>query len=153
MDQNKDKEMYDNADKFIALANEMSKTVSHGEIGVAIRYAAAWYSTFEASMRTKNLAEDKDKHMEFFANTFTEMLQMNFEEYINLQSKVETKWCQESSTCSQFLQERYLSADFQNIVCKSGKTFVPISYGAETVKQNETFQVGALQVLGSNIVQ
>jgi hypothetical protein len=26
MDQNNDKEMYDNADKFIALANEMSKT-------------------------------------------------------------------------------------------------------------------------------
>ena len=90
MDQNKDKEMYVNADKFIALANEMSKTVSHGEIGVAIRYAAARYSAFEASMRTKNLAEDKDKHLQFFANTFTEMLQMNFEEYINLQSKIKT---------------------------------------------------------------
>jgi hypothetical protein len=90
MDQNNDKEMHDNADKFIALANEMSKTISLGEIGVAIRYAAARYSAFEASMRTKNLAEDKDKHLQFFANTFTEMLQMNFEEYINLQSKNKT---------------------------------------------------------------
>ncbi len=90
MDQNNDKEMHDNADKFIALANEMSKTISHGEIGVAIRYAAARYSVFEASMRTKNLADDKDKYLQFFANTFTEMLQMNFEEYINLQSKNKT---------------------------------------------------------------
>jgi hypothetical protein len=90
MDQNNDKEMYDNADKFIGLANEMSKTVSPGEIGIAFRYAAARYSAFEASMRTKNLTEDKDKHIEFFAKTFTEMLQMNFEEYSNLQSKIKT---------------------------------------------------------------
>ena len=90
MDQNNDKEMYDNADKFIGLANEMSKTVSPGEIGIAFRFAAARYSAFEASMRTKNLAEDKDKHIEFFTKTFTEMLQMNFEEYSNLQSKIKT---------------------------------------------------------------
>ena len=90
MDQNNDKEMYDNADKFIGLANEMSKTVSPGEIGIAFRYAAARYSAFEASMRTKNLTEDKDKHIKFFAKTFTEMLQMNFEEYSNLQSKIKT---------------------------------------------------------------
>ena len=90
MGQNSDKDIYDNADKFIEVANEMSKTVSPGEIGFAIRYAAARYSAFEASMRTKNLADDKDKHIEFFAKTFTEMLQMNFEEYSNLQSKIKT---------------------------------------------------------------
>jgi hypothetical protein len=90
MGQNSDKEIYDNADKFIQLANEMSKTISPGEIGIAIRYAAARYSAFEASMRTKNLAEDKDKHIQFFAKTFTEMLQMNFEQYINLQAKIKT---------------------------------------------------------------
>lgn len=91
MGQNSDKEIYDNADKFIQLANEMSKTISPGEIGIAIRYAAARYSAFEASMRTKNLAEDKDKHIQFFAKTFTEMLQINFEEYINLQLKIKTQ--------------------------------------------------------------
>ena len=90
MSQNSDKEIYDNSDKFINLANEMSKTISPGEIGIAIRYAAARYSAFEASMRTKNLAEDKDKHIQFFAKTFTEMLQMNFEQYINLQAEIKT---------------------------------------------------------------
>jgi hypothetical protein len=87
MDQNNEKTMYDNADKFIALANEMSKTVRPGDIGVAIRYAAARYSAFEASMRTNNLAEDSDKHLQFFVKTFTEMLEENFEQYIKLQSK------------------------------------------------------------------
>ena len=86
-DQVTEKAMYDNADKFIDLANEMSKTENYGTIGVAIRYAAARYSAFEASLRTNNLAEDKEKHILFFANTFTEMLQKNFEEYINLQSQ------------------------------------------------------------------
>jgi hypothetical protein len=90
MSQNSDKEIYDNADKFINLANEMSKTISPGEIGIAIRYAAARYSAFEASMQTKNLAEEKDKHIQFFEKTFTEMLQMNFEQYINLQAEIKT---------------------------------------------------------------
>jgi len=87
MDQENKKAMYDMADKFIDLANEISKSDSYGTIGVAIRYAAARYSAFEASMRTNNLAEDKEKHLQFFAKTFTEMLQKNFKEYITLQSK------------------------------------------------------------------
>lgn len=87
MDQNEIKEMYDNADKFIDLANEMHKSVSQDKIGLALRYAAARYSAFEASLKTNNLAEDKDKLLQFFANTFTEMLQTNFDDYINQQSK------------------------------------------------------------------
>lgn len=88
MVRNSDEEIFDNADKFINLANEMSKTKSSGEIGIAIRYAAARYSAFEASMRSQNLAKDKDKHIQFFAKTFTEMLQMNFEQYIKLQAEL-----------------------------------------------------------------
>ena len=91
MDQENEKAMYDMADKFIDLANEISKSESYGTIGVAIRYAAARYSAFEASMRTNNLAEDKEKHLQFFAKTFTEMLQKNFEEYITLQSQNQGK--------------------------------------------------------------
>ena len=90
MDQDKEKIMFDCADKFIALANEMSKSESSGNIGIAIRYAAARYSAFEASLQNDNLTEDKDRHLQFFANTFTEMLQKNFEEYIQLQSENRT---------------------------------------------------------------
>ena len=87
MDQNNEKSMFDIAEKFIELANEMSTTVRPGDIGVAIRYAAARYSAFEASLRTKNMAEEKDKHFQFFVRTFTEMLQENFDQYSKLQSQ------------------------------------------------------------------
>jgi hypothetical protein len=84
MDQDQGKAMYDNADKFIDLANEMSKTVDQGQVGVALRYAAARYSAYEASQGTNNLAENKDRHLQFFVETFTEMLQKNLDEYIEI---------------------------------------------------------------------
>ena len=87
MDQDQDKLMYDYADKFINLANEMSESDRSGNVGVAIRYAAARYSAFEASMRTKNLAEDKDKQLQDFTNIFTDMLRVNLEDYIQVQAK------------------------------------------------------------------
>lgn len=90
MDQDTEKTMYNNADKFIELANEMSQSENIGAIGLAFRYAAARYTAFEASTLTNNLAEDKDKHLQFYADTFTEMLQKNFEEYINIQTKNKT---------------------------------------------------------------
>lgn len=85
MAQNDEKEMYDYADKFINLANEMSKADRSGKVGVALRYAAARYCAFEASLQTNNLSGDKDKHMEFFVKAFTEMLRINFEEYSKIQ--------------------------------------------------------------------
>lgn len=90
MDQDDEKIMFEYADKFIALANELSQSQTTGNVGVAFRYAAARYSAFEASLRTDNLAEEKDKHIQFFANTFTEMLQENFDQYVKLQSENKT---------------------------------------------------------------
>jgi hypothetical protein len=86
MDQN-DKTMYDYADKFINLANEMAKSDRSGNVGVAIRFAAARYCAYEASMQTNNLAEEKSKLLQAFIDTFTEMLQINFEDYIKIQSQ------------------------------------------------------------------
>ncbi len=87
MDQDKEKEMYDIADKFINLANEISKSDQSGGVGVALRFAAARYSAFEASMRTNTLAEEKDKHLQLFANEFSNMLQINIDTYIKIQSQ------------------------------------------------------------------
>jgi len=85
VDEYKDEAMYDYADKFISLANELSKSDNSGSVGVGLRYAAARYCAFEASLQTGNLAEDKDKHLEFFVNAFTNMLRMNLEEYSKIQ--------------------------------------------------------------------
>jgi hypothetical protein len=86
MDQNKDKVIYDYADKFINLANEMAKSDRSGDVGVAIRFAAARYCAYEASIQTNNLAEDKDKQLQLFVNAFTDMLRLNLEDYIKIQS-------------------------------------------------------------------
>ena len=86
MDQNNDAVIYDYADKFINLANEMAKSDRSGNVGVAFRFAATRYCAYEASMLTNNLAEDKDKHLQLFINAFKEMLQTNLEDYIKIQS-------------------------------------------------------------------
>ena len=87
MDKKDEKTIYDYADKFINLANEMSKSDRSGNVGVALRFAAARYSAFEASTHTDKLAEEKDKQLELFANAFKEMLQMNIEDYIHILSQ------------------------------------------------------------------
>jgi len=86
MSENNDRLIYDYADKFINLANEIAQTDRSGKVGIAIRFAAARYSAYEASLRT-NLAEDKDKQLQDFTNAFKEMLQINIEDYINILSQ------------------------------------------------------------------
>jgi hypothetical protein len=86
MDQDNDKVIYGYADKFINLANDMAKSDRSGKVGIAIRFAAARYCAYEASMRTNNLAEDKDKQLQDFVDVFTDMLRTNLEDYIKTQS-------------------------------------------------------------------
>ena len=82
MDKTDEKLMYDYADKFINLANEISKSDKSGRVGMAIRFAAARFSSFEASTQTNNLAQDKDKYSQLIEDDFAKMLQFNLEDYI-----------------------------------------------------------------------
>ena len=86
MDQNNEKIMYDYADQFINLANEMAKSDRSGNVGMALRFAAARFSVFEASMKSHNLSEDKDKYLQLFYDNFKKVLQFNFEDYIKILS-------------------------------------------------------------------
>ena len=81
------KNFYDVVDKFIDLANEISRSDYSVKVGVALRFAAARYSAYEASLMTNNLVEDKDKLIQVFANDYTKMLQANFDNYIEIQSR------------------------------------------------------------------
>jgi hypothetical protein len=85
VDDYKQEAIYDYADKFINLANEMAKLDNSGAVGVGLRFAAARYCAFEASLQTGNLVKDKDKHLEYFVNAFKQMLQKNIEDYIMIQ--------------------------------------------------------------------
>ena len=87
VDEYKEEAVYDFADKFINLANELSKLDNSGAVGVGLRYAAARYCAFEASLRTNNLIADKDKQLENYTNVFKTMLNKNLDDYIALQFK------------------------------------------------------------------
>jgi len=87
VDEYREENIYDYADRFINLANEMARSDNSGAVGVAFRYAAARYCAYEASMQTDNLAEDKEEQLKLFVETFTEMLRINIDEYIQIQAQ------------------------------------------------------------------
>jgi hypothetical protein len=89
MDQSDEQVVYEYADRFINLANELANADKTGRVGMAIRFAAARFSTFEATTQTKNLAADKDKYLQLIAEDFTKLLQYNLEDYIKLLSAKE----------------------------------------------------------------
>ncbi len=70
------------ADKFINLANEIMQEDSSGAVGVGLRYAAARYSSFEATLSTNDLARDKEKIIEEIITDYRNMLSINIDEYI-----------------------------------------------------------------------
>ena len=87
MDQDNAKVMYDYADKFINLANELSQSDRSGKVGMAIRFAAARFSVYEASTQTNNLTEDQDKYLQLIADDFKNSVQVNFKDYIKILSQ------------------------------------------------------------------
>jgi len=76
------KAVYAIADKFIALANELAAGDDSGNVGMGIRYAAARYNTFEASLMTNNLADDKAQMLALFTDDFHKMMDENLDDYI-----------------------------------------------------------------------
>lgn len=74
--------MYDLANKYIDLANELSKSDRSGNVGVALRYAAARFSAFEASTQTSDLAADKEKIIEMYLEDYRRMLSDNIDDYV-----------------------------------------------------------------------
>ncbi len=74
--------LYTTADKFINLANELSQKDTSGTVGSALRYAAARYSSFEASMVSKDMAAEKEAIKEALLKDYALMLDSNLDTYI-----------------------------------------------------------------------
>ncbi len=82
------KELYDYADEFINLANNLAQKNSSGIVGIALRFAAARYSAFEASLFSKDMKKEKEFIKEQFLKDYESMLEENLEVYIKyLESK------------------------------------------------------------------
>lgn len=86
-DEKQGMEFFEIADKYINLANDIAKSEGTANTGTALRYAAARYNTFEASLSTQDLAGEKDKLVDMLCNDFREMLNANMDDYIQLIAK------------------------------------------------------------------
>ncbi len=75
--------MYDLANQFINLANQMAEKDKSGNVGTAIRFAASRFNAFEASHQTDDLAKDREEIIENFTNDFRKMMEVNVNQYID----------------------------------------------------------------------
>ncbi len=74
--------MYDLADQFINLANKMVKQDQSGNVGIAIRYAAARYNVFEASLHCDDLAKEKEAIIDRYTADYRKMMDINIDQHI-----------------------------------------------------------------------
>jgi Protein of unknown function (DUF3144) len=81
-DDKQDIPFYELADQYINLANELAQSQGSANVGTALRYAAARYNCFEASMSTQDLPADADKMVEQLCADFREMLKVNMQDHI-----------------------------------------------------------------------
>jgi hypothetical protein len=75
--------MYDLANEFINLANQMAEKDRSGNVGTAIRFAASRFNAFEASHQTDDLAKDREEIIENFSSDFRKMMEVNVNQYID----------------------------------------------------------------------
>ncbi|PLX77879.1 MAG: DUF3144 domain-containing protein [Desulfuromonas sp.] len=86
MDQDQTRNLiFEKADKFISLANELTLEDNSGTVGTALRYAAARYSAFEASIQAGDLEQEREDQLKVFSDEFARMLRINIDEYIQVQ--------------------------------------------------------------------
>ncbi|MFK0570236.1 DUF3144 domain-containing protein [Endozoicomonas sp.] len=92
-DKQNQKDIFDLANKFIALANNMSQKdkKEFWKIGTAFRYAAARYSSHESAVGSQDLLKDRDELENWMASQFKTMLIENMQQQIAaLKSKDQT---------------------------------------------------------------
>ncbi len=76
------KELYNCADKFINLANDLSQKDTSGTVGTALRFAAARYSAFELSVVSEDFEGEKEVIKKRLLDDYSLMLEENIESYI-----------------------------------------------------------------------
>ncbi|PLX89351.1 MAG: DUF3144 domain-containing protein [Desulfuromonas sp.] len=84
---NEELELFDIADRFIVIANQIVQKEEQGvgRVGAALRYAAARFSAHEAALGTKDLAADKQKALDWFVDQYAKMLSDNLDQHAKKQ--------------------------------------------------------------------
>ncbi|NOS90718.1 MAG: DUF3144 domain-containing protein [Cyclobacteriaceae bacterium] len=70
------------ADKFIELANELTKIESKERVSSAILFAAARYNAFEASSKSKEMVKDKKDALNWYSLEYKRMLEANIDDLL-----------------------------------------------------------------------
>ena len=79
--------LYKIADQFISQANALTESTDLATLAAGLRYAAARFAAFEASLQTDDLHRDKAEALDAYLTEFRTMLDVNLEQYIEQQSK------------------------------------------------------------------
>ncbi len=80
----KDKEFYEMADAFIAVANGHSGKVDQGKVSATFLYAAARFNTFlvaSSSDSGEEFSSRRDEAIEYFTAEYKKMLDEHFTDY------------------------------------------------------------------------
>ena len=80
----KDKEFYEIADAFIAVANSYGGKTEQGKVSATFLYGAARFNTFlvaSASSSAKELASRKEQAIKYFMAEYEKMLEEHFVDY------------------------------------------------------------------------
>jgi hypothetical protein len=80
----KDKEFYEMADAFIALANKRSKNINQGKVSATFLYAAARFNIFlvaSGADSANEFASKKENVFDYFMTEYKKMLEEHFADY------------------------------------------------------------------------
>jgi len=80
----KDKEFYEMADAYIALANNQGKNVNQGKVSATFLYAAARFNIFLVAVNSASadeFASKKENVFEYFMSEYKKMLEEHFADY------------------------------------------------------------------------
>ncbi len=82
----KDKEFYEMADAYIALANKQGKNINPGKVSATILYAAARFNIFLTASGADSaidFASKKENILDYFMAEYKKMLEEHFADYQN----------------------------------------------------------------------
>jgi hypothetical protein len=80
-----EKTFQERCDEFIAVANQQHADTEIENVNAALLFSAARFATFGTVRQfddVETLKAEQDKIIAYFSQRFTEMMQQNFEEYV-----------------------------------------------------------------------
>jgi len=80
----RDKQFFEMADKFIELANQQSDSVANGKVALSMLFAVARFNAFVYAGMSKELEQFKDERqvaLDYFTSQFRTALEENLNDY------------------------------------------------------------------------